>query len=477
MASTLFKTLYELFCDTASRLSGQQAIGEIIEGKIQWLTWQELAERVESERQSLRTAGIKLGIGVPMPEHNSVDWAVKNLAIWAEGGVLLPHDVQTNAIYNSPVAAVINTSGTGAAPRQVLLSHKNLISNAIAVSNVSKPIGGSQEEEIRLSFLPFSHLYARTCDLYTWIVRGSRLVLSESRETIFRDCQIVQPTVINGVPYFFQKAIDLAESQSVSLCELLGGKIKRCYSGGAAIAPSVEQAFFEAGVPLYNGYGMTEASPVVTISTPDAFKLGTVGRALPNVEIRISDDGEIVVRGPNVMLGYANQAGEVDRQATNEIIREGWLHTGDLGSLDADGYLTLTGRKKELIALATGKKVSPSQVEALLAASPWIEQVAVFGEGKKGLTALVVPNRDRLRNEIRRQRLWVWSKKRALNHPKIRSFYQREIANALKESPKEQQVHSFQLIGRGFSQELGEMTKKLSLRRAVIARTFVDLLD
>lgn len=477
MAYSASKTIFHLFCETAARLAEQDALGAVVEGEIKWFTWRELAERVETERQLLRTTGIKQGVGVPMLEHNSLDWPVQSLAVWCEGGVLLPYESATNAnqsqiTYDSSVAAVVNTSGTGAEPKQVLLSHQNLASNAIAVSKVSKPIGNNQEEELRLSFLPFSHLYARTCDLYTWIVRGSRLVLAESRETIFRDCQLVQPTVINGVPYFFQKAIDLAEAKGISLRELLGGKIKRCYCGGAALAPSVEHAFFDAGVPLYNGYGMTEASPVVTISTPNAFKLGTVGRPLPDVEVRIAEDDEVLVRGPNVMLGYANPSGEVDKKLTEEVIEKDWLHTGDLGSLDADGYLTLTGRKKELIALATGKKVSPSQVEALLAASPWIEQAAIFGEGEKGLTALIVPNRERLRAEIKQRRLWVWSKRRALNHPQVRALYEEEIAAALNASPKEQQVHAFQLIGRGFSQELGEMTKKLSLRRSVIAKNF-----
>ncbi|CAN0366756.1 unnamed protein product, partial [Ectocarpus sp. 4 AP-2014] len=203
---------------------------------------------------------------------------------------------------------------------------------------------------------------------------------------------------INGVPYFFQKAIDLAEKEGVSLKSLLGGEIKRCYCGGAPLAPSVEQRFFDEGVPLYNGYGLTEASPVVTVNTPDAHKIGTVGRPLPGVTVRIADDGEVLVQGPNVMRGYWN-----DPEATAETLRDGWLHTGDLGSLDADGYLTITGRKKELIVLATGKNVAPSRVEALLCASPWIEQACVVGDGAKGLRALIVPNPDRLRAEIKRR--------------------------------------------------------------------------
>lgn len=363
----------------------------------------------------------------------------------------------------APEPIVVPTAGTSAAPRRVMLSHANLASNAIALSEAS----GGDGDELRLSFLPMSHLYARTCDLYTWIVRGSRLVLAESPKTVFRDAKLVRPTVINGVPYFFQKAIDLTEQNGESLRSLLGGEIKRCYCGGAPLAPEVERRFFDEGVSLYTGYGLTEASPVVTVNTPDAHKLGTVGKPLPGVTVRIAEDGEVLVQGPNVMLGYLD-----DPEATAEALRDGWLHTGDLGELDDEGFLTITGRKKELIALSTGKKVAPSRVEALLCASPWIEQACVLGEGAKGLRALIVPNRDRLRAEVKRRRLWVWSKRSALRHPAIRELYRQEIAERLAGAAPEERPHGFTLIGRGFDQERGEMTAKLSLRREAIAENF-----
>jgi long-chain acyl-CoA synthetase len=358
---------------------------------------------------------------------------------------------------------VVETAGTSGEPRGVMLTEQNLISNAVALSEAS----GGDGDELRLSFLPMEHLYARTCDLYTWVVRGSRLVLAESPKTVFRDAKIVRPTVINGVPYFFQKAIDLADKEGVSLRQLLGGEIKRCYCGGAPLAPAVEQRFFDEGVPLFTGYGLTEASPVVTVNTPGAYKLGTVGRPLPGVEVRIASDGEVLVRGPNVMLGYYN-----DPEATAAALRDGWLHTGDLGELDSDGFLTITGRKKELIVLATGKNVAPSRVEALLCASPWIEQACVLGDGEKGLRALIVPNPEHLRAEIKRRRLWVWSKRGALRHADVRSIYREVINTCLANAAREEQVHSFTLIGRGFERERGEMTAKLSLRREVIAKNF-----
>lgn len=363
---------------------------------------------------------------------------------------------------------VAPSAGTSGTPRRVMLSEQNLLSNAVALSEAS----GGDGDELRLSFLPMSHLYARTCDLYTWIVRGSRLVLAESPKTVFRDAKILRPTVINGVPYFFQKAIDLAEASGESLRSLLGGEIKRCYCGGASLSPEIEQRFFEEGVPLYTGYGLTEASPVVTVNTPAAYKLGTVGKPLPGVEVRIADadaetPGEVLVRGPNVMLGYWN-----DPEATAAALRDGWLHTGDLGELDAEGFLTITGRKKELIVLSTGMNVAPSRVEALLSASPWIEQACVIGDGEKGLRALIVPNRDRLRAEVRKRRLWVFSKHGALAHAAIRAVYRQEIDARLADAAPHEQVHAFTLIGRGFDLERGEMTAKLSLRRQAIADGF-----
>lgn len=371
-------------------------------------------------------------------------------------------------------ASLVPTSGTSGQSRTVALSHQNLVSNTIAVAEtIAGSLDDDPRDEVRLSFLPFSHLYARVCDLYCWIYRGSKLVLAESRETIFRDCQLAKPTAINGVPYFFQKVIDLADREKTSIKKLLGGQIRRCYCGGAFLSPAVEQRFWDEGVPLLNGYGLSEASPVVTVSTIKDFKLGTVGKALPGVDVRIADDGEVLVRGPNVMMGYWGSHG-IDEGATAEVIRDGWLHTGDLGSLDEEGFLTIHGRKKETLVLSTGKNVLPSRIEALLSASPWIEQCAVVGDHQKHLAAVIVPNPQRVRAEVRKQRLWVWSKKSALRHAAIRAIFEQEIAERLARLPSHEQIHKFTLLPRGFSQKRGEMTEKLSLRRSVIEQSLAS---
>ncbi len=200
-------------------------------------------------------------------------------------------------------------------------------------------------------------------------------------------------------------------------------------------------------MPILIGYGLTETSPVVSFSTLQASRLGTVGRLLAGVDVRIADDGEILVRGPNIMLGYwQNDA------ATAEVICDGWFHTGDLGELDADGFLSIRGRKKELIVLSTGKKVAPTRVELLLTASPLIEQAAVFGEGQCGIVALIVPA--------------------ASQQAAKPESYAVEINRCLEAAAHEEQVHRFHLLDRPFSIERGEMTGKLSLCRTVIARNF-----
>lgn len=465
------RTIADMLAATAVARAEQPAMGVIADGRLSWQTWREVHASVESVAERIE--------------------AVRGWQPCATGPEAVYAALALDGVVASGepdgVALTVPTSGTGGAPRRVRLSHQNLVSNTVAVAETIGAGAGSdriENEEVRLSFLPFHHLYARVCDLYCWVYRGSRLVLAESRETIFRDCGLARPTAINGVPYFFQKAVDVADRRGLSLRDLLGGRVKRCYSGGAALSADLQRRYADAGVPLLNGYGLSEASPVVTVSTAAANKPGTVGKPLPGVDVRIGEDGEVLVRGPNVMLGYETQGepaatggGRLDEAATAEVIRDGWLHTGDLGRLDADGYLTIVGRKKDLIALATGKKVAPSRVEARLAASPWIEQVAVVGEGRPCLGALIVPNPDRVRAEVRRRRLWVWSKRRALAHPAIRSVFEKEIAACLAGAEREEQVRCFELLGRAFDANRGEITEKLSLRRAAIEQTLREPIE
>jgi long-chain acyl-CoA synthetase len=387
----------------------------------------------------------------------------------ARGGIL-DASIAANASPSTPesIATILYTSGTTGAPRGVMLTQQNLVSNAVGVTDAV----AANADEIRLCFLPLSHIYARTCDLYSWIYRGTQLVLAESRDTILRDCQLAKPTVINAVPYFYQKVADSLRNReqpadAATLRQAFGGAVKRCYCGGAGLAPEVEQFFTERELPILCGYGLTEAAPVVTASTFENYAAGTVGRPLPNLEVQLADDGELLVRGPNVMPGYWR-----DEKLTAATIQDGWLHTGDLAAWSDGGNLRIVGRKKEMIVLATGNKVAPTQVEQLLTGSPWIEQCCVVGDGRKCLAALIVPNPDLLRQEIRRRRLLVWSRRRALRHPQIIALYRQEIDRCLAAAASFEQVGPFVLLGRGFSVEAGELTPKLSLCRRVIEQAF-----
>jgi long-chain acyl-CoA synthetase len=518
-------TIPALLQATVARVGDDAAIGIICAGKLSWRTWRELADDVTRAMMYLRAQGLGAGDRVAQFGPNSYPWIVADLAILSIGAVHVPlhatlpprqaaEQVEladakllvgeesylkslshvsiearetrsllerggeagvdgqiglfATALAPTQLATILFTSGTTGRPRGVMLTHGNLATNAIATTEAI----AAPHAETRLCFLPLSHIFARTCDLYTWIYRGSRLVLAESRETIVRDCQIARPTVINGVPYFFQKLVQSLRASGKAaqigvVRELLGGEIRLLCCGGARAAPEVENFFAEQGVPLLPGYGLTESSPVVSASNLDNVRAGFVGPPLRDVEVRIAADGEILVRGPNVMLGYWQ-----DDQATREAITEGWLHTGDLGEIDAQGRLRIVGRRKELIALSTGKKVCPTAVEQRLAGSAFVETACVVGDGQSHLGALIVPNPQALQQFIKEHRLWVWSKHRAVTHPRVRERFRQEIDRLLVDVAREEQVGPFVILPRNFSIEAGEVTPKFSLCRKVIARNF-----
>ncbi len=535
MADADFTTVPQLLAATVARVGDQPALGTISDGRLSWRTWSEIDEDVRHFAAQLRQANIGAGDRVAQWAPNSYAWIVTDLALLSIGAVhvplhmslaesqvgellglatakllivdgsrshaetlakearlpLLKHDdlfverspgpsekkqgdgpkdpPTEEGIASEQLATLLFTSGTTGQPRGVMLSHANLTSNAIATSEAI----GSDESELRLGFLPLSHIFARACDLYSWLYRGSRLVLAESRDTVVRDCQLVQPSVINGVPYFYQKiAQKLQDAEPGTLLKLLGGKLKHCYCGGAAIAPEVETLFERQELRILSGYGLTEASPVVSVTAHDDYHAGSAGRPIPDVEVKISATGEVLVRGPCVMLGYWN-----DPTATAETIVDGWLRTGDLGEIDASGHLRIVGREKEIIVLATGKNVAPARVEKCLGGSPLFEHVCVIGDGHKCLGALIVPNPDTLRDEIRRQGLWVWSRRRAVTHPRIREWFRQEIDRLLAQISAEEQVGRFAILDRNFTVEQGELTAKLSLRRKTIIANFAREID
>ncbi|MCB9923828.1 MAG: long-chain fatty acid--CoA ligase [Planctomycetaceae bacterium] len=371
------------------------------------------------------------------------------------------------------LVTILYTSGTTGEPKGVMLSNRNLVSNTLAAA---KPLMQSPED-VRLTFLPLSHIFARTCDLYTWLASGSQLALAESKETVIADCASVRPTLLNAVPYFFEKlshalaSVDFTANPN-ALKEALGGRIRLCCSGGAALPNHVFDFFTSHGVPLLQGYGLTETSPVITLSTEQSVKRGAVGRAIPDIDLKIEEDGEISTRGPHVMLGYFN-----NQAATDEVLRDGWFRTGDLGRLDEDGFLFITGRKKEIIVTSGGKNVAPGYLESLLAQDALIAQAVVFGDDRKFLTALIVPEMSALTKELNLPQANLADAQDILASRETVMLFEDRIASRLADVSHYEQIQKFTLMSRSFTIESGEMTPKLTLRRDVIRTNCQHLID
>ena len=366
------------------------------------------------------------------------------------------------------LATILYTSGTTGEPKGVMLTQRNLVHNTC----VTMAAFSVSSDDLRLTWLPLSHIFARTCDLYAWIVAGNQLALAESRETILANCAQLSPTLMNGVPYFFDKLLRyLTEKGEAdrpgSLQKLLGGRMRFINSGGAALPDHLATFFQSHDVLLVQGYGLTETSPVMTVNTDSVHKLGTVGRPIADVEVRIADDGEIITRGPHVMAGYWNKP-----QATSEAIRDGWFYTGDLGSLDSEGFLKITGRKKELIVLASGKNIAPVYLESLLTQEPLIAQALVIGDGRNYLTALIVPNFDLLKAELTSRGLQYTFPGEWLEKPLVRDLYAQRVAERLTVVSQPEQVRKFWLLERPFTLESGELTPTLKLRRGEIGKHY-----
>ena len=365
------------------------------------------------------------------------------------------------------LATILYTSGTTGEPKGVMLSHGNLTSNALGCADAF----AGNCDQLRLCWLPLSHIYARTSDLYTWLAVGSQMALARSRDTLLPDLAMVRPTYVNGVPYFYDKLVRYLrdsgkEDEPGALAKLLGGRIEICCAGGAALSDETARFFERQGVLLVQGYGLTESSPVIAVGTRAANRLGTVGPPLSGVDVRIADDGEVLTRGPHVMQGYWRKP-----QATAEAIRDGWLHTGDLGVLE-DGFLRITGRKKEILVLASGKNIAPALIERLLCDDPLIAQAIVFGDGCKFLTALIVPEPSQLNAQISNLNLNFAQPSDAFVHPEVVALYRDRINVRLVDLSPQEQIGRFRLIGRAFSIEQDELTPTLKLRRRPIAEHF-----
>ena len=413
------------------------------------------------------------------------------------------------------LATIIYTSGTTGEPKGVMLTHSNLVSNLIDSSGHLE----FGEHDIVLSVLPLSHVFERQA-MYMYLHQGMAVYFAESLQTIGPNLREVRPTILVGVPRIFEKiyarireraaeagklsAAMLAWSISVAreyakyllahqpVPPLLkfkhaiasklvfskwkaafGGRIRLLVSGGAALPEDLSYIYIGAGIPIVQGYGLTETSPVITTSQIENNRVGTVGKAIPNVDIRIAEDGEIEVRGPNVMRGYYNKPEETRKVFT----ADGWFKTGDIGTLDEDGFLRITDRKKELFKTSGGKYISPQPIEQAIKGSRFVNQVVLIGAERKFPAALIVPVWEQLESYCKLKGIEVKSRSELCRHPRIIDLIQRQIDALTPNLAKYERIKKVALLENEFTQEGGELTPTLKVKRRVIDEKYRDVIE
>jgi long-chain acyl-CoA synthetase len=426
------------------------------------------------------------------------------------------YDQLRAAVRPEHLATLIYTSGTTGEPKGVMLTHGNIASNVVATMEVL----GTASTDTVLSFLPFAHSFERTV-FYCYLHGGATIYYAESLDALPQNLREVRPTIMVGVPRLFEKMYERVNAKiatkpplvrqslawavgvgkryakavankdpvgpllnvSYQVARTIGlSKIKanlgldrtRCLlSGGAALSPEIAFFFLGLGIEIIQGYGLTETSPVVTTNTPSANKIGTVGKPVPGVEVKIADDGEILVRGPNVMRGYYNLP-----EATQDALSTGgWLRTGDIGHIDEEGYLVITDRKKDLIKTSGGKYVAPQLIEGLIIASPLVAQVFVTGNDRKFPAALIVPNFDPLIAYARSQGIHFREETELIENPRIVELYQAEVDRLSEGLSPYERVKKLALLPQGFTIDSGQLTPTMKLRRRVIETTYQEVID
>lgn len=421
----------------------------------------------------------------------------------------------TATVKPDDLLTLIYTSGTTGNPKGVMLTHANLASNIIASAQVID-FGAS---DTLLSFLPLSHSFERMAGYYTAFACGATIAYAESVETVRDNMLEVKPTIVTTVPRLFEriysrviKQVDsgspvkkrifrwaiavgkrhararrhgrvnplLSAQHAIAdklvyskLRERTGGRMKFFVSGGAALASEFGEFFEAVGLKIIEGYGLTETSPVISCNRLDNYKWGAVGMPIPGVEVRIAGDGEILSRGPNTMKGYWNNP-----QATAEVIdKDGWLHTGDIGHLDAEGFIHITDRKKHLFVSSGGKNIAPQPIENLFLSSKYIEQFMLIGDRRMYLTALIVPDFDALKEYADSNNLPYKDQVELARHPKVNSLIETEINHIQRDLANFERVRRFTLLDRQFTIEDGELTPTQKVRRKAIEERYRSIID
>jgi long-chain acyl-CoA synthetase len=419
------------------------------------------------------------------------------------------------AVRPDDLATLIYTSGTTGQPKGVMLSHGNICSNVNACVEVLR----ASEDDTCLAWLPLSHILERMVEYYFFDV-GVTICFAESVDTVAQNLVDVHPTIVAGVPRLYEKVyarvLEAALSGSAlkrriflwakrvgeawtahrlagipvpltlrlrhALADRLvfaklrartGGRVKFFVSGSAPLAPEVARFFFSAGLPVIEGYGLTETAPVLTLNPLERPKLGAVGKPIPGVLIKIAPDGEILAKGPNIMRGYYNKPDET-REA---IDADGWFHTGDIGELDSDGYLKITDRKKDLLKTAGGKYIAPQPIENTVRLNKFVASAVVLGDLRKFPIILIVPNFENLERWAKERGLAYASHADLIRLADVKAKMEREVMGGLRDLAKFEMPKKVVLLERDFTIESGELTPSLKVKRRQVEKNYKDLID
>ena len=412
------------------------------------------------------------------------------------------------------IATLVYTSGTTGNPKGAMLTHGNIASNVDAVTQVLPLQGGW----VAVSILPLSHILERTAD-FAYLHKGAVIAYAESVTKVAENLQELKPDVFAAVPRLFEKmrarimdnvatqpaskqkifhwALKIAEQRLPyrvehkplplglkvksaiadklvfrKILERLGGRVKFVLSGGAPLSPELAAFFIGAGLEILEGYGLTETSPVIAVNTHQYRRIGTVGKLIPGVEVKIAEDGEILSRGPHIMKGYWN-----NEEATAQAIdKDGWFHTGDIGVLE-DGFLKITDRKKDIIINAYGKNIAPQPLEALLKSSPYIGTPVLIGDRRKYLVALIVPNFEKLERDAAAMGVQANTHEELVEHPKVKGLFQSELDRFNQNLDRQEKIRRFALLPNDFTIDNDEITPSLKVKRKVVDKRYKSLID